>query len=453
MDGPALYVIACFVSLAAYSSWNRPLWYDEMVYFVLGGFGSTADVLSVIQQTTTNVNQGVTGAYMLVAYWSLEIFGAHFWALRLPSLLFGIYFFIVAAVFLRIQKVGWLGVTALPVLLMGQQTLMYYIGEARTYIPLAAATVGVLAYYFIPIDRRRRTGPRLLGWSAVLVGVTFHPYFAVYWPLVLAFALTVTRSWRIVVRFANPFLVLTGAVVYFAIAGLTWLRGTAKTEDLNPYTWLGDSLLLAIPAQLFQFVYVQRTLVIVSGILVISSLVLASRGLRPSWVLHRWSPAIALILVAFIASWIISATSIAQEFWVIPRQWIASIALTSVAIIWFWSRAIASVQQGSGARAASSIRIAVGAVIAISAIAPLINQFQSLADWRREITDGPTSALLTEEDLKLVLDQFERRDRAELTEQEWVDYSNANIAAGGAVWEDFQRYYRDRDWTQFVLRD
>ena len=44
---------------------------------------------------------------------------------------------------------------------------MYFVGEGRTYMPLAAAVVGLLAYYFIPREERRRIGPRVLGWSAV----------------------------------------------------------------------------------------------------------------------------------------------------------------------------------------------------------------------------------------------------------------------------------------------
>ena len=451
--GPLPFILATAVALVAYSSWNRPIWYDEMVYFVLGGFDSTADVLAVINETTTNVNQGVTGAYMLLSYWGLEIFGAHSWALRLPSMVFAVYGLIAAALFLRGRRVGWWGVAALPVLLMGQETLMYYAGEARTYMPLAAATLGALAYYFIPQEQRRQWGPRLLGWSAVLIGVLFHPYFALYWPLVLAFALTVTRQWRYAIRFANPLLVVVGTAIYFTVAGLTWLRGTAKTDALDPYIWLGDSLFWAIPSKLLQFIYVQRPLIVFSAVLVAATVVLATRGVGIRSVVARWWPPVLLIVVAFLAAWILAAISLIQGFWIIQRQWIASIALVSVAIIWFWSRAIQSVRAASGTRAAAITRAAVGVLIAMSAIAPAMSQFAELTDWRDQAARAEDESHPSEDDLKTALQAAQSGERAALTEDEWVEFSNANISAGGKVWDTFSKYYQDRDWDTFILED
>lgn len=451
--GPLPFVVASIILLVLYSSWNRPLWYDEMVYFVLGGFDSTTEVLRVIDQTTTNVNQGVTGAYMLLSYWSLELFGAHAWALRLPSLLFATYLLFVSAIFLRGRRVGWWGLAALPVLLMGQETLMYYAGEARTYMPLAAATVGVLAYYFIPLSERRRWGPRLLGWSAVIIGVLFHPYFALYWPLILVFAITVKGKWSMAIRFANPALVAVGTIVYFTVAAFTWLRGTARTEALDPYIWLGDSLAWAIPSKLVQFVYVQRPLIALTVLTVLLTLILVARGKGIRWMATRWWPPLLLITLAFLASWILAAISIVQGFWIIQRQWIASIALVSVGIIWFWSRALASVRVSSGKTPAVVVRFLVGTTITLSAISPAVDQLSSLLEWQDNPLIGDEAQQLSEADLNREIQRTHGSKRPPLEEFEWISYSNANIGEGGDVWRAFRHYYLDRDWTSFVIRD
>lgn len=451
------YVLLSVLLLAAFSSWNRPLWYDEMVYFVLGGLNSTADVLTVIRETTTNVNQGVTGAFMLLDYWSLSILGAHTWALRLPSLLFGIYLMVVAAIFLRGRGVGWWGLCALPVLLMGQQTLMYYAGEARTYMPLAAAVVGVLAYYFTDPARRSNWKIRTLGWSAVLIGVLFHPYFALYWPLVLVFAVIVQHRWRDVVRFANPVLVLVGAGVFLTVALTTWLRGNAPTEDLDPYFWLGDSIARAVPAQLFQAIYVQPLLVVAAFVLVAATALLSVRGIpfvsavRRMW--SRWWPPILLIALAWIAALILVAISLQQGFWIIQRQWIASIALTSVAIIWFWSAALRRVRNVSGETWSRVVMVSVGAVIAGGAIAPALQQWDLLTAWSTQRSSVLLEDVPSQRDLAEALADAAAGSRPELSEDEWVAFANANALRGGPVWPEFGDYYTERDWSTFVLRD
>ena len=42
--------------IGLYSHVLRPIWYDEMVYFVLGGLDSPAELVQVLQETTSNVN-------------------------------------------------------------------------------------------------------------------------------------------------------------------------------------------------------------------------------------------------------------------------------------------------------------------------------------------------------------------------------------------------------------
>ena len=448
------YVALSCSLLVLYSSWNRPLWYDEMVYFVLGGFDSTGDVLRVVAETTTNVNQGVTGAYMVLDYWSLTVFGAHLWALRLPSLVFGVYFLVVGAVFLRGRGVTWVGVWALPVLLVGQQTLMYYVGEARTYMPLVAAVIGVLAYYFIPLQKRKSAGAVVLGWSAVLIGVLFHPYFALYWPAIVAFASLVQGQWRRLVPFANPLLVAVGSVTYIAVASATWLRGNAATEDLDPFYWLQDPLWKSITAQLFQGIYVERFLVVGFGILVVAAALLSVRSLDDvKSTLHAWWPPALLIVVAWFLALAISLVSWQQQFWIIPRQWIASIALVAVGIVWFWSVAIRRVGEVRGRTVAAVLTVTVGGLIAASALQPALNQWGQLRDWTELRSATPVEDAPSREGLARLLGDQESGKAPAMTEEAWVEFANANVRRGGEVWPEFAEYYRGRDWSTFVLRD
>ena len=448
------YVALSCLALVLYSSWNRPLWYDEMVYFVLGGFDSTRDVLRVVAETTTNVNQGVTGAYMLLDYWSLTDFGAHLWALRLPSLVFGVYFLVVGAVFLRGRGVTWVGVWALPVLLVGQQTLMYYVGEARTYMPLVAAVVGVLAYYFIPIQERRKVSSVVLGWSAVLIGVLFHPYFALYWPVIVVFAALVQGQWRRLVLFANPLLVVVGSLTYFAVASATWLRGNAATQDLDPFFWLQDPLWKAITAQLFQGIYVEHLLVVGFGILVVSAAALSVRSRHDlKLTLNVWWPPVLLVAMSWALAAAISLVSLQQQFWIIPRQWIASIALVAVGIVWFWSVAIRRVREVRGRTVAAVLTVTVGGLIAASAIQPALDRWGQLREWTALRSATSVEDAPSREDLARLLGNHESGKAPAMTEEEWVEFSNANVRRGGEVWPEFAEYYRGRDWSTFVLGD
>jgi hypothetical protein len=448
------YVVLSIIVLVLYSSWNRPIWYDEMVYFVLGGLGSTADALAVIQETTTNVNQGVTGAYMLVDYWSLSIFGAELWALRLPSLIFGIYFLAASAVFLRGRQVPWVGLWALPVLLIGQQTLMYYVGEARTYMPLVAAVSGVLAYYFIPLADRSRWSVRLLGWSAVFIGVLFHPYFALYWPVILFFAATVQHRWKGIVAFANAPMVVVGGLLFVVVGSLTWLRGNASTENLDPYFWLGDEIWRAIPAQLFQWVYVQRILVVALGLLVIvmGALTCRTRADLVATIRRVWPPLLLLVLAGLLAL-AIALISLQQGFWIIPRQWVASIALASIGVVWFLSVMVQRVREVIGKRSGLITAALAGAIILAGAVAPATGQWNQLRGWHADRQAIVLAEVPDQIDAQAWIQQLESGEADPWSEDEWIALSNANVWRGGPVWPEFGSYYATRDWSEFVIRD
>jgi len=331
---------------------------------------------------------------------------------------------------------------------------MYYAGEARTYMPLAAAVMGTLAYYFIPVSDRRSLGPRLLGWSAVLIGVFFHPYFALYWPVLLLFALLVQQQWSALVRFANPVLVVTGTVIYFAIGVLTWLRGSARREDLDPYFWLQDSVWLSISAQLTQAIFVERLLVVLVGALLIIGLLLSIRKASEVRELaSQWWPPVVLLAVAFVTSLVLAAVSIQQGFWVIPRQWVGSIGLSSVAIIWLFSLVLRRARLVRGRNIGIVMTGMFGFVVIFASVGPVLGQFNQLQGWDTARRETQLVEVPAQRDLDAELERVAAGQRAALSEDEWINFSNANVLRGGKVWSGFSDYYTTRDLDSFVLRD
>lgn len=442
--------LTTLLALALYSGWNRPLLYDEFVYFVIGGIPTLPQVLQVIHDTTTNINQGVTGAYMLADWALLKIFGAQAWALRLPSLIFGALFFVYAAIFLRGRRMGPVALAIFPIFMITQELVMHYVGEARTYMPLATASVGILAYYFIDPCERRRASVRLLGWSAMLIGVLFHPYFALYWPVLLVFAFCITtpspRGVRALINFSNPVLVATGAGIYIAVALLTWTRGRA-TAYVDPFNFLPGPLPVEIIAQnLYAWITPLALVGAFAAVFVIVVLFLQTHSPLKSAILSGMrvlaAPG-ALALIAYMLAVLISISSIAADFWIFPRQWIASSALIALAGFWgawcLW-REIDAVSIPRGRTVGALLVVAV----LMAALSPLVDQVMSLGEW---MARSPESEL----DQRSLRDSLGRGDVT--VDGEWMEFAQSNVDRGDRVWPEFGEYYLGTDWSGFVLSD
>ena len=219
--------------LALYSSWDRPLWIDEYLHFVFGGFASWGEAWAAVQSSTTNINHGQTGFYFMLDYGLLQVFGANLFALRLPSLISGALLLFSVALFLRRKNLGAVAIGAAFLLLAAQPNLMYFVGEARPYLPMVASAVAALAYFSSTAEQRKTTPMKVFIWTTMVWGALMMPYYLLYLPVIATtcFVLAV-RTWNFTEfrKFINLPLQITSVVVGVSIGALTWLRGSPNFQ-------------------------------------------------------------------------------------------------------------------------------------------------------------------------------------------------------------------------------
>ncbi len=402
--------------LVMYSSWGRSLWIDEFLHFAFGGFDTPAQAWAAVQSSTTDINHGQTGFYMMLDYFLLKAAGANLFVMRLPSLLSGALLLYGTAVFLRSKHIGAIGIAAAFVLLAAQPNLMYYVGEARPYMPLAAACVGVLAYYSTPVVDRARLSMRLLGWGSVIWGSLMQPYFLLYWP-VLALAaygfdcfINHTRpALRPAITFFNIPLIITGFILGVGISAMTWLRG-GPAFDRDP--WLYIRPLFDNP----NWLLIGAVLIAacVAAVTIVLALAQGTREQRRSLL-----PPVLLMIITGAIAFFFGFMSFIQDYWVIPRQFIASQALMTITVIWLLAAALVAIRNPAKTILATVMLVS----ICLAAGRALVVQIREMSDW--SAAQVPVSDISIETDNAFDL----------------VAPANENVRRGGPVLSEFARIY------------
>lgn len=430
-----LGLLSCAL-IIAYASIGRPLWIDEFLHFAFAGFRSTVSAWHAIRHSIGSINFGQTGIYMLLDYWLLKAFGANLLALRLPSILSAWLMLWGGLEFLRRRRYQAIWQFNLIVCYLGQATLMYYTGEARPYMALAGASVGAFTYYVLTPEERRSRSVRILGWLSILWGAAIHPYFAFYWLSLFAFGYLIAVyeertkfSWKAAILHLNVTLSIFGSLIYFGIGFATWLAHTPKLS-LDPFQWVSQANLYATFVELSHFQFLGR--------------------LGSSWLLFT----VALFLVHFclnddakkyskrliapcLLTWIaiflsvyVSWESFTHHYWILPRQWVASIALIPIAFIWLCAELTNLIAQVSMV-ARWLIPLACLFLVAFCSYPQTVSQSHSflVAILNRSSPEKfippPRSALPTDND-------------------GWVALANRNVDSGGPVSSVFQFFYRPR---------
>lgn len=418
------------------------MWIDEFLHFAFGGLPNLSTALSVISTTTSAVNHGQTGTYFLLNYFSLKVFGADFLALRWPSIFSAFILLIFAAVFIWSKNLGRIWQFLCLLILGGQVGLMYFAGEARSYMPLAAAVVGALAYYSLSPSNRSSWPASAMGWTAVVLGVTMHPYFLMYWVAIIIFsfytnpAVKLSRDITVLkemFRFANPILVFTGSALGLTIGFFTWLREQPQFNR-DPFEglrtrggfWqvLAETHLQFVPGP-------APALAVLLAVLLASFLAIFWANLFDKWLkMKQLLPPLALLILAIALSGALSAISLANSYWILPRQWVASLAIAPIACVWLAGTAIRLLRQTKPAFGGLSMFF-VALVIVISSINRLFNQFgvhqDEIAQYNLLKSQNNISAL--------------RSFPPPTTNSEWIILGNNNVLYEGPVWPEVSRYY------------
>jgi hypothetical protein len=439
--GNLSYMVA-IVGLGLYSRYRHPIWIDEFLHFALGAFRGPGDAWQIIRETVLSFNFNQTGIYMMADFWLLKLLGSSAFALRLPSLLSAGWLLVCTVTIFSVRRFGNLWKLVAMLAIIAQAPLMNYAAEARPYMPLAAAVVGALAFYLAPPEERR-------GWIigvgviSIELGALMHPYFPGYWAAVICIGFVTALvdgrchpRLREFARFCDVRLLLMGMTTYGIVGALTWMRG-APALSFDPFQWIHRDALVSefldyshlsfiydfsTPAD--QLWYGPRRLVLYTMITPLVVHPFLPRCLRRQ--LRPLTPPLLLAVSSLVISAALSWISYQHHYWILDRQWIASLALMPIAVVWY---------MGELGRIADQKYRGLSVVLATGCVVVFYNVLNILVPekittlqqdaYRREISvSEPSSAL-----------------PVPTGNDGWVTLANANIDAGGPVWPVFTKFY------------
>ncbi len=335
------YLLAAFAIVLSYSSIFRPMWIDEAIHFVLSGQPTLGDLLLRLHNPDAGFLTRQTGFYQVVNYLTLQVTGANWVALRLPSILSAGLMIWAMYVFLRERGASrtfqFVGLIALA----GQAGFMYYVGEARPYLPYAATTLGILAFLTANDQSQRRGSVKLLGWLSFFLGALFHLYFLLVLPIVLAYSVwfrfftTNSRPmWGAIFRTLHVRLVGSSVALALVLGWLTWMR-PQNTNQLDAFAWTGGNLTSLIDTVInFHLEFLPAPALRTSFMIVEAGLaiwLLITRKYRYNRELFASS---LLILAAAATTVIIAASSVANSYAIANRQLVVGPLFIAVAFTW-----------------------------------------------------------------------------------------------------------------------
>ncbi|NEO91046.1 MAG: hypothetical protein F6K56_12680 [Moorea sp. SIO3G5] len=413
---------------------------DEFLHFAFGSYDTTAEAWKYISQSILTINHGQTGIYMLIDHWLMQLFGANIFWLRFPSIFSGLVLFLAAIYLFRLWGMPFFWQVIGILALFSQTQLMYFVGEARPYMPLVTATVCTLAYYSTPLPQRTRPILTFFGLFSILMGVLFHPYFSVYWFAIIVFTYLqklIQTGQKIsinsVIKHTNLPLSVLGTIVYFTLGLLTWLRERPEFT-FDPFHWVKKEQLLITFMEFSHFEFLQKLLYpLLIIIFVILSIIIVYPKLRKVYLKELISP-IFLIIIALGISIFLSYVSFRSNYWILPRQWVASISLVPLAFVWLGYKI---------SKIFAKIHIIIAFLWIMLCFTPIVLQFQKVAISNYQALRerlAQTSVISKEsqesfEDLESI-EYFERKSN-----QYWESLANKNIQQGGKVWKGFRSFY------------
>jgi len=154
---------------------------------------------------------------------------------------------------------------------------------------------------------------------------------------------------------------------------------------------------------------------------------------------HIWKVLVGpllLLYAALAASIAISLSSYLNHYWILQRQWIASVAICTIAAVWYAAEfsKVAAEKRGNTRYAAMIVSVVlVGCLYRLTLHAN--QQWTRIQGWQVEQAQIKASLSLLPPDASATLKQYP------LPLLDWVRLGTQNMAAGGPVWPVFKRFY------------
>jgi hypothetical protein len=411
---------------------NKPLWIDEFLHFVFGAYtlNEVDYVLQIISETTKSINHGQTGLYFFLNFVILNLSGASLWALRAPSLISWLFLAVAVYVWGKNNKFTYFQINLVLLLFVSNFALMQYAIEARPYFPLVASAMLAASYFSTIVSERNRRF--YIGLIAAIWGSIMHPYFIVYFVflfIIYQFNFYKLDFFRLrslkEVKF-DIFLISLVLIFTLLIGSKTWL-GRNTSFLLDPFYWTGDGLTFLVkffggqlPMALFPINIL--TVFVVGAFYILSAIPLLNFSKIKFYLLP-----LAIILGSILISAIISLLSYSQNYWILPRQWVASNALVTFCLFWISQIFYTNNQT----KILSYLKKAfVGSIIAFSAIMA----FEYYVKTQRWAEEWDKYEVGSKEILKI-------QDLSKMTNEDLALLANYNVASGGRVWEEFRSFY------------
>ena len=447
----SLVALIALVTVLFMGLW-RGIWFDELLQFATGGM-TFEYLVRTIDYSTIHVNHGQTGIYFLIDWLLLQIFGASAMALRLPSILAAIVMLCAAAMFLRAKGFGRGWQLVVVAALGANEVLMFYAGEARPYMPLAASATAMLAFYSLSSTERRRWWGRVFGCVGFIFGALIHPYWLFMWALIAVFSLAVrsgsgwdSRRPHDAWKFVAPAYVIPSILLYVAIGRLTWMRQIIDFGwDRNSiYNWVSlTNASLQDHFSFVPFVYPPRlgTGEVDAGPIVgwvIGLLV----GVTVIWLAvdprcrnPRLLPPALLGLIGLGSSILTSSLSYRSAYIIFERQWVVGMSLTAIAWTWFYAEWWRNTRYRTfiAILPAAAYVALVTVSLGISRITQLGITIDRYHAWQQVKADTRSIERLVSE-----AGSAESFAYDPMSPAEGFGYlANVNVARGGPVWDVF----------------
>jgi hypothetical protein len=313
--------------------------------------------------------------------------------------------------------------------------------------PYALLILTVLSFAALTIANWKKKVPWFINLSVGLpvatIGVLNHHYFVVYAVLLLLLFVAATalgeRGLPVSDRLTSKSFVaisLYTIMLGLAFAYISWAQGREPLNyDVFEFTRPEGGVLRVLADTSLQFLPMPQLVSVVSSALIILIFCFIAIS-RVFWrypmgsLLLQVFVATGLMTVAFVAAGIITVASYLSGYWILNRQWVASLALVPIGTVWFLAALYTYLKPrvkwvAYGLAAASFLVIGAMAAYRLYGQVGALQSYAATAAEYREKYAGATIA-----DSQRLYDELGP-----------VEAANVNIYLGGPVWPVFSCFY------------